>query len=292
MEVLLEVKAKYLAYVSSILALVTIFTCYFLAVSQGNVPVWLPMISDCAIEPPEEYIFRIGIILSAALLNLNSLLMLFYQHNTKLAEGGATCFDKFAFSLATLGCFGLMVVGAVNEVENNTIHSTAAVIFFVAYEIYILMITYTMWDFSGPKSTNLIVKLCLSIYGLVALILFAFMSSNWGKYGTDIAFCEWTGTIAIVLFNMTFVFEYGDQLNLGVILNPTSSIPQAVKSNPPLYPFNPTNVPMGYYPMYTVPAMIPPEALYYTNYAKFCPPQETSLYINPALQANKGGCEV
>jgi len=257
MEVLLEVKAKYLAYVSSILALATIFVCYILAVSQGNVPVWLPMISDCAIFPPEEYIFRVGIILSAALLNLNSVLMLFYQHNAKI--GGATCFDKVTLSLATLGCAGLMVVGAVNEKENNTIHSTGAIIFFVCYEIYILCITYGMWDYSGPKSTNLIMKLVLSIYGLVALLLFVFMSSNWGKYGTDIAVCEWTGTIAIILFNMTFVNEYGDSLNLGAILNNNGSLPHTMK---PAIPLNQTAFNGGYYPVYTVPAMFPPQAFY------------------------------
>jgi len=289
MDVLLQVKAKYLAYASSTIALVTIFVCYFFAVAQGHVPVWLPMISDCAIYPPEEYIFRIGLILSAALLNLNSLLMLFYQHNVKLTEGGATTFDKVSFSFATLGCLGLMVVGAVNEVENNTIHSTAAVIFFVAYEIYILLITYSMWDFSGPKSTNLIVKLCLSIYGLVALILFAFMSSNWVKYGTDIAFCEWTGTIAIILFNMTFVYEYGDELNLGVVFqsgSASNSVLPQVQKHQPMFPFNATAVP-AYYPMYTVPNMVPPEAIYYANYAKFSP--QDSIYVNPWAKPNPLG---
>jgi alpha-L-fucosidase len=230
-----------------------------LALSQGNVPAWLPMISDCAIYPPESYIFRVGIILSAALLNLNSVMMLFYQHNVK--PGGATCFDKVTLSLASLGCAGLMVVGAVNEKENNTIHSTGAIIFFVCYEIYILCITYSMWDFSGPKSTNLIIKLALSIYGLVALILFAFMSSNWGKYGTDIAFCEWTGTIAIILFNMTFVYEYGDNLHLAAILNNSgNTLPHVVK---PAIPMTPPGFPNGgYYPVYTVPAMFPPQAFY------------------------------
>jgi len=280
MEVLLEVKAKYLAYLSSALSLATIFVCYFFAVTQGHVPAWLPMISDCAIFPPEEYIFRIGIIVSAALLNLNSLLMLFYQNNIKQSEGGASCADKFALGLATLGCFGLMVVGAVNEVENNTIHSTAAVIFFVCYDLYMFFITYGMWNFQGPNSTSVIIKLCIAVYGFVALLLFALMSSNWGKYGTDIAICEWTGTIGIILFNLSFVYEYGDDLNLAAIQTSGSStpLPQVHK---PLYPYpaHPAGVP-AYYPMYTVPAMIPPEALYYPKLS----PQDTSIYVNPARQ--------
>jgi len=174
-----------------------------------------------------------------------------------------------------------MVVGAVNEVENNTIHSTAAVIFFVAFDIYMLSVTFSMWNWNGSNSTNMIIKLCISVYGLVALILFAIMSGNWGKWGIEIAICEWTGTIGIILYNMSFVVEYGNELYVGAILHSSTSapnIPQVVK---PPNQYSPIpSVPAAYYPMYTIPAMIPPESLYYPKLS----PQETSIYINPAYQ--------
>ena len=42
------------------LTLFTILSCYIIAVLKGDVPVWLPYISDCAVGYPEAYIFRSG----------------------------------------------------------------------------------------------------------------------------------------------------------------------------------------------------------------------------------------
>jgi len=74
-----QIKARFLSILASTFSLATIFGCYLIAVGQGHVPAWLPMISDCAVYPPESYFFRIGIILGAGLLVSNCILMLLFR---------------------------------------------------------------------------------------------------------------------------------------------------------------------------------------------------------------------
>ena len=93
----------------------TILLCYSTAVLDGHVPAWLPMISDCFVLPPERYPARLGVILGAGLLQVEVLLIYF-------ANKG---FSRNSLGLVagTVASVGLGVVGAVNEQENNTLHS-------------------------------------------------------------------------------------------------------------------------------------------------------------------------
>ena len=83
------------------------------------------MISDCAVEAPEKYPFRLGIIIGAALLGVEVLLVFFADR--KFSK------NRFCLVVGILSSLGLEIVGAVNEVENNTIHSGQSVLIAVIY---------------------------------------------------------------------------------------------------------------------------------------------------------------
>ena len=96
--------------------LTTIFVCYGVAVYLGHVPAWLPMISDCAVLPPEKYFFRLGMVTGAIFLAIDSKLI---YHADKSFTYSKTC-----LILGIIASIGLSIVGVVNEKENNTIHSS------------------------------------------------------------------------------------------------------------------------------------------------------------------------
>lgn len=109
------IRLKSLAQGACLWASITIFVCYGLAVAEGHVPLYLPMISACAVSPPESYLFRLGMISSAVLLNLNAFFVLGLMPTI-------TGLDKFAVVASSIGCFGLAGLAAVNEHENNSLH--------------------------------------------------------------------------------------------------------------------------------------------------------------------------
>jgi len=231
MDYLWRLKATSFTKFSVILCFSTLISCYVIAVALGHVKPWLPMISDCAVDPPEKYIFRLGIIPGAWLLNINSLMMLYYVHTGYFQLQG-TCFDKFAYALVSLGTSGMTIVGACNEDENNTLHTIGAVIFFVCYQIYIMIITIRLYPSPNTKSNSIIIKTILTIYSLIALIIFAILSLiNFDKYHTTIAFCEWTSTFAIILYNLSFCHKFGNDLYLGAFVQDNQLVPYYVPQN-------------------------------------------------------------
>ena len=92
----------------------TILLCYALAVGLGHVPAWLPMISDCAVQAPERYFFRMGLSLGAFLLGLEVVGV--YNSDRVFSK------NKFCLYMGCIASFGLGVVGVVNEKEDNTVH--------------------------------------------------------------------------------------------------------------------------------------------------------------------------
>lgn len=106
------------------IVLTTIFTCYGIAASLGHVPVWLPMISDCAVYAPEKYLFRLGLVTGSIFLHFESILL---YNADKAFSNSRLC---MVFSL--LSSMGMGVVAVVNEDENNDIH-TGTVIYYVFY---------------------------------------------------------------------------------------------------------------------------------------------------------------
>lgn len=191
-----------------LLPLTTIIVCYTIAVSLGHVPVWLPMISDCAVEAPEKYPFRWGIVLSGAFFAAQSVLV--YGADRPYSR------SKLALFLGLLTSFALSVVGVVNEVEDNTVHSAAAVVFFIGYEINMIVLTWLLPQYEKEnRPMNLAYffrQLCL-VLTTVDLIVFIYFSTNRGKYQVYIAVCEWSATLLIFMFNWSFA---GDFMNVTV----------------------------------------------------------------------------
>ena len=115
MDVLAKVTARQVVHFGVLEVLTTIMTCYVTAVALGHVPAWLPMISDCAVKPPEMYLFRIGIVFGASLITLQSFVV-YYANRERPLSG-------FNGVLAFIGSISLGIVGVVNENEDDSVHS-------------------------------------------------------------------------------------------------------------------------------------------------------------------------
>ena len=94
--------------------LLTIMTCYTIAVALGHVPAWLPMISDCAVKPPEMYLFRLGFAFGASLIALQAVIVYYANKYRPLSSLNAV--------LALIASISLGGLGVVNEVEDGSVH--------------------------------------------------------------------------------------------------------------------------------------------------------------------------
>ena len=68
MAVLGKVSNKTLIHFGSLESLFTILICYIIAVLEGHVKPWLPTISACGDTPPEQFVFRYGILTGGLIL--------------------------------------------------------------------------------------------------------------------------------------------------------------------------------------------------------------------------------
>jgi len=224
-----------LVYGCCSLATGTIFLCYTIAVALGHVPAWLPMISDCAVYPPEKYIFRVGMILSGALIFVNTLAYLFWLGGK--AANGSQPSDKVALFFSGVGSIGLMGLAAVNEAEDNSVHSTFAVVFFVFTQVYECIATYRLWHDVAPvhpvSTFSLVLKSLISVGGSIMLIGFILMSMHWGRYHLDIAIIEWTGVGLIIIFELSCNLEYAQNERIGTLLYASSANTRAARSVQP-----------------------------------------------------------
>jgi len=218
-----DITSQKITVSACLVGIVTIFSCYLVSLSEGVVPAWLPMISDCFVYPPASYISRIGIISTAILLYINAAMFWFYVQEPTF--GGRKVDDFLTLFLGSIACFGLAVVGAVNEDENTTLHGAGAIIFFAGYIMFMGLTTQRLARSShtvNPQSLR--VKKLLFFTSVALFIAFALMSGNWGKYGIYIAMAEWTGTIFILLFNMSFIWEFGTNEKIAYVeVDPTPS---------------------------------------------------------------------
>jgi hypothetical protein len=110
-----EVRVGYVFHTGVLLAVGTLLACYTLALSFGHVRLWpVPMISDCAVLPPEMFPFRLGVVLSAVLMALQNV-MVFIAGVPR---------SKVAVVFGVAASFGMAVVGVVNEKEASKVHSS------------------------------------------------------------------------------------------------------------------------------------------------------------------------
>ena len=120
MAVVSSIHMVVVTHAGALITLGTVLLCYTIAVSLGHVPAWLPMISDCAVDPPEKYIFRLGIVTGAMILALNTVVV--YQADRAFSN------SKLSLILGVVACTCLAIVGVVNEKENNDLHSGSTII--------------------------------------------------------------------------------------------------------------------------------------------------------------------
>ena len=120
MDILLTIKGPLLVQIGVLETLGTIFLCYTLAVVNGHVPEWLPMISDCAVYSPEKYPFRLGLMVAAVFLGLETVFM--YSANAE------KLMNKFCLATGVLASVAMAIASVVNEEENDSIHSGTRVV--------------------------------------------------------------------------------------------------------------------------------------------------------------------
>ena len=190
-----SIPASLVAYFGSLVALGTIVLCYILAVSFKHVPAWLPMISNCAVAPPERYPFRVGIVLSAAAFMV--LAVLVYNAERAFTK------SKVALLFGVLASICLMVVGVVNvkewpPVHNGTvcsiIHNSDYSVFklvfpptvlacgiFLFFDVYMILITWLSRRNKRQALASEIIKILCFIFCSVGLVVAAILSGMPGQ---------------------------------------------------------------------------------------------------------------
>ena len=114
MKILVSWSGETLIHFGVLEVLGTAFLCYGLAVANGHVPAWLPMISDCAVLAPEKYPFRLGMVTGALMIALLSVTVYYKDENTR--------YNKLSAIFGLIAAAGLGVVGVVNEKEDPPVH--------------------------------------------------------------------------------------------------------------------------------------------------------------------------
>lgn len=127
--------ATSLTLAATVLCLLTSLSTWYIGVKTKVVdPHTLPVISDLWWSPPGNWIARWGVVLGSTLI---------YTHeiNVYFTDKAQKNESFLLVLLGVFGAFGLSVVGCVDEKENIDIHLAAAAVFFVAYDLYMLLYT-------------------------------------------------------------------------------------------------------------------------------------------------------
>ena len=168
----------------------------------GHVPFWLPMISDCAVYPPEKYIFRLGFISGANWLFISSLLYYLYfrahdkEDSTYEMLGPDAGIPRMkippiaSLLLATLASISVGVVGAVSEDESPLLHKCAALSFFSMLQLYMALTTYQMNSTGLLTRSAFYLRVAINIMAMCTYIAFIVFERNMKQNGTVIAICE------------------------------------------------------------------------------------------------------
>ena len=189
MQIISKETLQYFVVQGATIVLVTLFSCYGIAASLGHVPVWLPMISDCGVYAPEKYLFRLGFVTGSIFIHAESFLL----YNADKAFSNS----RLSMILSLLSSMGLAVVGVVNEKENQIVHtgthiasikcivvcslySTAgAVVMFVSYYLYMILMTYYSSREPTIGATSLAIKKLCTILGASVMIALVVLCILW-----------------------------------------------------------------------------------------------------------------
>lgn len=242
-----SIDIKYLC----ILVLLTIFICYIIAVSKGHVKLWLPYISDCAVGYPEAYIFRSGMTSASFFMILNC-----FEFYLFIKRYNKTILPLFSFVSGLISNIGLGGVAVINEKENHTLHIITAVIFFTFQMIYMWLTIINIKNArklyyvnkpitkdmrinkiqntsdeikENENYVNKIDQITINrIYkndkkSLFAKILIStiytidilYLAINYNK---NIPLTEWIAVALIVLYNLSFIIDFKNNLYIGIYL--------------------------------------------------------------------------
>lgn len=231
-----SLEIKYL----TLLTLITIFTCYLIAVLKGHVPAWLPYISDCAVGYPEAYIFRSGMTLSSFFITLN-----YYEFYLFIRKYNKTIMPLIGFIVGALSNLGLSVVSVVNEKENRVLHFDGATLFFGLQIIFMWITNYNLnsaksiyYNYKEDVDINLQIEnnnynnnnKKNKLYYLnnpsyeknnKSIALKLFVSSLYTAdiiiyLNYEIPIYEWIGVTLIILYNLTFISDFKNKLYIGI----------------------------------------------------------------------------
>lgn len=201
MAVLSQVPLRILIHTTAIEMLVTIFTCYTMAVYDGHVQPWLPTISECGIYPPEKYFFRYGFVVGACLMAIQGvctyyLLKSWTKSGTYLA-------------LVSVASFCLGAVGVVSMHEDSSVHNFMAVVFFLCSDVNMVL---TTWHFYERLSMpSFVVKTVLAFVGSSSLIAFHFQEIFSPLVGVSssiyLAIFEWSNVLTIIFYYWSFSLD-------------------------------------------------------------------------------------
>jgi len=117
----------------------------------------------------------------------------------------------------------------VNEDQNNTIHSTGAVLFFAGYlifswVIYFRVLGVSQQDPDSIQPISLLVKIATCIGATIALVTMLInITLGFSSHFQTIAICEWLGTGFLLLFVMSTGYEFGNDVDIAGVLVSSAS---------------------------------------------------------------------
>jgi len=182
---ILKINAKTFININTTLGILTIVTCYIIAQSLNHVHNVLPMISDCFVYKPENYVSRIGVISFICCGNLiSNIVIANYYSTTKMI-------NKFLITISCINSFCFGFVGAISETDNLTIHNVCALTGYISYAVYLLIIYCLKLDYYKSY------LICLYVFFLVLKIV------------NTKPFIEWTLTLiySLNMYKLTSVMQ-------------------------------------------------------------------------------------
>eukprot|EP01065_Artemidia_motanka_P047420 TRINITY_DN742_c0_g1_i7.p1 TRINITY_DN742_c0_g1~~TRINITY_DN742_c0_g1_i7.p1 ORF type:complete len:475 (+),score=193.95 TRINITY_DN742_c0_g1_i7:102-1427(+) len=214
MPVHLSVHLPTVAVVIGGLMLSTIALTYTLCVHQDHCPKFLPTISDTWVYPPENYVSR-WVVGNVCILMGLCQYALFWIDAAKVSA----CWNKALLVIGFSSCVLLSFVGAVCDSKvpscrgNNSVHSTAAVSFFVGYNF--CMVVISCWKGAAPTETVLAAVSLLSKvrFSGAALQRLGAVDSSFPL----LAVVEWTDVAAIVGWTVLTLARKGAGMRMAVV---------------------------------------------------------------------------
>lgn len=211
-----ELRLLGIGLVATIVSLVA-FT-YTDCVHEGHCQKFLPSISATWVYPPENYVSR-------WVVGVMSMLMGLVQYAIfRFDQGGCSHgWNKALLYMGFIACVGLSWVGAICDSTtpscrgNGTLHGITAGIFFVLYNLVMIIITVKKPD---PATVELLMvggstlaKVRFS--GTAAAAIEAQVGGAWNDWIG--ALIEWTDVLLVALWTMTYLYRRGKDYRFGIV---------------------------------------------------------------------------